>query len=426
MEGRYDCRLENMDPESRSNFGIGIESIVGRDHVILLESHFNSTSSLIIPVGRKLGVLKVGSDGSQSMQFFPLTYNVMEITALTISSDRKYVAVCVRLDDGRAQTIVHRLRDFQNRKAPFKTLEREKVSLSLTYICAAFSGDSKQLILSCSNSIEVWKWEQEKVQYAASIQNSQPSRVLCAPFSSIQSPLFTTSGKGHMRMWTAFAGDRFCNKTLMSRMSDEKFIDVCDHIWLRSQDNSTETGRLVAVSRGQQDNEYIAITFHFTRNVDKFVVKQHARTAIDTNLVRGKTLINCISPFFDGFLVSGSLGFIASFQPKKDDNSKFIQLNAIQTNQEDIFSCASCAVDNNQIILYSDKSKRMYSCFQSPQLEREQLIEIFPNQFHSESIIDCDVLEPQRLCITASKDNCVKIWQEVFHFNLLFYRRFSI
>ncbi len=416
MESRYDCGSDKSDPESRlrvrSNFGIGIESIVGRDNVILLGSHPESTFSLLIPVGRKLGILDVGNDGSmQSMRFLPLPDNVMEITALTISSDFKCVAVCARLDNDVSQTTVHRLKNFRNTKAPFKTLSRKKVSLSLTYTCAAFSGDSEQLILSCDNSLEVWRWEHEKLQYVTSIQDGQTSKVLCAPFSSIQSPLFTTSGKRHMQMWTATVGDRFCNKTLISNISNERSIDICDHVWLRSQDNPAVIGRLVAVCRGQHDHESIALIFHVTRDVETFLMKQHAQTTIDTTIVPGKIVMNCISPFLDGFIVSGSLGFLASFQPEKDNSSGFVQVNAIQSSPADSISCVSRAAVNDRIILYSDNSKRVYAYFsESPLLEREHLVEIFSNKFHHDGIIDCDVSKSQRLCITASKDNCVKIW----------------
>lgn len=280
----------------------------------------------------------------------------------------------------------------------------ENTTATSTYSCAAFSGDSKHLVVSSHDSIEVWQWEQEKLLCTVTIPDGQVSRICCSPLSTSQTPLITSSGKGHMRMWIQSSGDRLSSKTLMTSHAKEQARDFIDHAWLNSYDSDIELGVVAtvvsAVDSSSTSNS--VLLFQVSRK-GKQSTKVEVAATIPIAVIENGTKINCISQYSMGFAIGGSGGFLALFQPENGTSSEFSQFDVTNTKSDDDFCCI-CPSEKDDRVLVLSNTKSLY------ELERNQVIAVSPRELHNDSIIECDIAMSRPLCITASKDKCVKIW----------------
>ena len=179
-----------------------------------------------------------------------------DILHFSLSKNLRHVCVCetARLEKSEitvAQATVYststlvKLKTILNSNAGAAS---SSADCSGEYVCSAFSGDSKSLVLllqlddtdrTDARQIQVWTWDKERI-FKCAVVPSKVLKISAAPALL----LLATSGQGLLKTWyvAADATLKSANLLLPAKESPENFLD---HAWLTSA--GTEH-RLVALS----------------------------------------------------------------------------------------------------------------------------------------------------------------------------------
>jgi WD40 repeat protein len=118
------------------------------------------------------------------------------------------------------------------------------------FVSVCFSGDSKYLItVSTDRTIVVWSWEKEKIVTSSTVVGDC-TRVSCPPLSTTSNLQITTSGPGHLRVWTFNPADSMMKPNALVPQSKESET-FADHTWLTTMSNNVQ--RLAVVTEGSDN-----------------------------------------------------------------------------------------------------------------------------------------------------------------------------
>ena len=379
--------------EFRLQHAIGINDT---SNVILLPNDDDSdTVSIVASVGQQVSTINV-ADGS--MHCLKNLSNA-KITCLILSPNKSYIAICTRVGDENQITIT------TPTGKDAKIFRSESVGPITT---ASFSADSKQIVLASSNFVEVWQWEKDALRVSGSVPDGRHIvRIQCSPLLLLESgmPLITTSGKSHMRIWSASSKDRISNKTIMTIPKEEQSNNFIDHIWVSGQ-SGDGTWRLAAVASSETGEQTILV-FSFSGAENSSSPTVRTPVFIPLAVIEPGTIIHCISTFADGFVVAGSHGFIGLFQR---DCSTFSQIGSACMSSDDEFKCIS---SHSEKALFASKNKRFHMCSWQSALKNGNLgdiHEVVVGGFHGGSIIAAAFAKARPFMITAGSDKCVRAW----------------
>ena len=386
-------KVHSKQHSIRVEHAIGINNTLG-DNAILLRSEDDTDTSIVLPIGQQ--VLSINeNDGSTSCV---TEFAEAEITCLSLSLDHKYVAVCAACKEGKE----HQVAISQHNSRTTAKVIRSKSKNPIQ--SASFSRNAKLLILASTDSVEVWEWENESLVAKGGIPETQEiGRVQCCPlvFES-KLPLITTSGRNHMRLWTALSKDRLSNKSISD---DELETNFVDHSWIRCRERTN----LVALTLSKT-GESTVVVFALVSGMNSNTPIIKETTKISIAVAQPETIVKCICPSEEGFVVAGSHGFIGIFQsdPACSDCNVFSQVKSVCTKLDDEFKCISSQCGS---FLFCSKNKKLYTCSLVSLLNDEKADDIIEAlNFYDGKIIALSLARARPLMMTAGEDQIVRVW----------------
>ncbi len=399
-----------------------------RDTILTYKDSKASSDQVIFPAANF--VVSLDSE-TKTTQFFepPQPGSVHNgITALTISRNGKNVAAAYQCRGGSdagssqsgdgAQVIVYRT---SNRKRVASFLHKSKVT------CMCFSGDSKQLIVAAVDSLNIWSWENQKLDYSAAFEGDI-SRVSCPTAdgqlqSSSSTLLISTTGQGYCRLWIASTRHRLAN-SMISPVSEQKY-NYRDHTWLSNVHNDQNLFLAIVTEPLLKDEngvynlpcpqETTVNIFKIADGISSSRPRAELHQAIPTDLKKGMHII-CITAAraSPGFILGGSNGTLLLFHEedcdgkhsfsntKRISNGRYGGIVAIQnrnTLEKSILICSEDRIIHEVDI--GDFKFQDSNCSCS---------DFFTDTGHIGGIedIDCGVEKPY--LASCGNDNTIRIW----------------
>mmetsp|Transcript_38583 Transcript_38583/g.62503 ORF Transcript_38583/g.62503 Transcript_38583/m.62503 type:complete len:1299 (+) Transcript_38583:248-4144(+) len=361
----------------------GIQGNV-RDNVAYLDEHV-----VLYPIGRHVTMYNLET---KAMTFIRETEKVECITAISVSPNKKQIALCERTigDTGVPQVSVYNVATEKR----LRVLTTPDVA-SKEFVGASFSSDSKYLITLGGPpdwTLVYWQWIQSKVLNVVKI-GTPITRVRFSPWDSMH---ISVSGPKLLKFFRLQEGVLRAFNPLMGKKEPQ---DYTDHIW------ASEERVIAATSSGDvmifDDGEL-----------------KHTITCVHP---AGNQLLTLV-PIARGFLVAGTSGLISIFDKtdqklrvssgSMDGRDLYVQSKTLHTNlgptitslavspsEEVLTACLS----NNQVAHMSLANVDMVK-------EESEAFTYLSCAFHSAAITGMDVCVRKPLLATCSADNTVRLW----------------
>ena len=373
---------------------------------------------------------------TKSTRFFeqpPGTANG-EITALSISRNEKNIAAAyahrATSGDG-AQVFIYRT---SNRKRVASLVHRSKV----TSMC--FSGDSKQLIVAAEDSLNIWSWENQKLDFSAAFEGNI-TRVSCplGQFSA-STLLIASTGQGYCRLWMSIASTRHhLTNSMITPVLEQKY-DYRDHAWLSNVDANDQTLFLAIVTEplSKDDNGVFNVPCPQETTVNIFKIvdgisssrpRVELNQSVQTNLRKGVQIM-CIAATRSspGFALGGSNGTLLLFHQEDDCDGKPTFTNTKRLANENHGAIISIQNRNihEETLLICSEDKRIYELDVGELQDTNcSCTDFYIETGHLGGIDDLDCSIDKPYLVSCGKDRAVRIWNLeqrkciVFHKNNL-------
>ena len=382
---------------------------------ILVYKHDRDTKRFIFPVGSQL----VSFDPKDNqMEFFDMKKNHHgPMTAMALSPSQKVVATAScgnNLSDG-AQIHI------------FKTLNRRRITTlphrsKINSIC--FSGDSRYLICASEDSINIWSWEKEKLDYSESITGCITRLACPTQHMNITSSelLFSSTGTSHARIWMASSRHRLNNIMIMPNQAKEQKFIFQDHVWLRNSDSEDPLRVAVVMEPRRRSvgcetanlSDISVVIYQVNDNTTSSFLDMEA--TIPLSLDRNVQIFS-IAPFRStGFLLGGSKGTILVFDYEQGRNGEatFVKSHHLKKETDESFTLVQGLLGNTESILAVSDAMKVYTCCVSNSLSENVCDEIFSslisNTHHGGVVdIDCITEKPLMVCC-GGMNNIISVW----------------
>ena len=391
-----------------------------RDNVLVYESNDTNNQTfehLIFPVGNHV-VDFLNND--KKMKFFRLenVSSFSKISLMCLSQDTKYLGICnescsasTTVGDG---TQIRIYNVSSHRKV--KTLFHRN---SITAMC--FSDDSKHLIMTSEESLLIWSWEKEKIEYTCPIEGGKINRIRFPPSQTTSILTFSTSGPSHLRLWIGSPRQRIHNSLIMPSQSKEQKYNFVDHTWLMNDKKNYQL--LVVVLNPyptkptfEEKSTIMIYKLCNDEHTQKPVMYLEQTFEVEISS-RGKVLSIVSFRKSLGFYLGGSDGYLGIFEKKQDRKGEcvFQETETHYIKQKDNIIIMQPGTDDDKLYLFSDKlniySRSMSSIDTYGAEVNGNFIDLLNGGKHYGSIIDCDVCDTGRpLFVTCSDDCSIRIW----------------
>ena len=346
-----------------------------RDNVV-----HTSESVVAYPAGRHLCSYNTES---REMSFIVQPEHVESMTAMAVSHNRKYIAVCERLMDGGGQVTIYNAASEKR----VRTLTHPD---SKQFTALAFSVDSKFLVTvdgAPDYTLVYWNWYQSKV-IASQRVNTQVKRVSFSPLDNVQ---LATSGPGLLKLWRLQENSLKGFNLVSGKAAMQTFAD---HAWAPGE-------RLLAV----------------TENGDVLVIEQGELQGTIKSRLAGET-INTIAVYSSGFIIAGS-GTIVSVYEKNDAKDRaeerelyhhFKTFKSADSLGE-VTSLSLAPGEENLAVLFSSNQVATFPIASVDILKEEQNhFQFLGSGFHAGAITSISVCVRKPLVATCGTDRSVRIW----------------
>jgi WD40 repeat protein len=384
-----------------------------RDNIVIYK-HDRDKEGVIFPVGSQL----VAFDPEENkMNFFERKQNDNDaITALALSSTKNQVVAAAFYGSSNDGAQI-RICKTNNRQNISTLLHRSKIN------SMCFSGDSKLLICASEESITIWSWEKEKLDYSESITGSI-TRLSC-PLQSITSfdLLISSTGTCHARIWVASSRHRLNNFMIMQNKAKEQKFIFQDHTWLKSNDNEDNL-RLAVVMEPRRKTTGSDSASLSDISIAIYQVNENptsTRPSLDleeTICIDEKIKIFSIAPFQSspGFYLGGSKGTLLAFEREQDRNGEvtFTKSHHLRQDMDENFISVQAFNTNNDNLLVLSDAMKLYTCCignsENPKDDENVFIPFISND-HCGGIVDIDCsLEKSLLVSCGGIENKILIW----------------
>lgn len=196
------------------------------DAVTHVDEHGNARESAVFVVGQHVSALRTDELGEMRFVTGRQARGARTILATSLAPNRKVLAVCERPAAGAAAASAGAALDADadsqqqqhdaNHQAHLSVYHVAKCVRLKTmawtcpgdFVSCAFSADSRQIITIAGapeRAVVVWQWEKEKV--ALSVYPPGPGRISRVRGHASAKGVFTTSGPGHLKLWTVTDGE---------------------------------------------------------------------------------------------------------------------------------------------------------------------------------------------------------------------------
>lgn len=263
--------------------------------------HYADENVVMYPAGHN--VVKYYSE-NKLQEFINGTDLSRGVTALAVSSDKRFIAVAEESD--RAVVFVYNLRTLYKRKQLATPDVRSRVFISM-----CFSSDSTLLLTQSGApdwTLVCWAWEKSKLMAMVRTSPSSEANIHQVSFNPIDPRYVATTGRNILRFYR-IDEDKFTPITespAMAKRHSQNQNYLC-HTWLPG--NRTVAG----TSAGE------LLLFHETDLL----------TVLPSSPADGKS-INCLISFSRGFLAAGAMGILRMYEPTDEPGQYYVQTKEFQ------------------------------------------------------------------------------------------------
>ncbi len=258
-----------------------------------------TTQQLIYPLGRHIGIRNVHTN---DMRFIKQPETLREITAMAISPNRRFLAICERHRDNLSAFI-----SFYDMKSPDNSKVENRINVSeaqptsqKTIKSIAFSHDSKHvaaIIEGPDCKAVAWEWYNRNKSRIIGQYEFGKAIINKISFKNNDAHVVCTSGNSHWKLWRPQEN----TFTVYSKLTLNKESNIyTDHCWLQYE-------RMAATTA---EGEVII--------VEDFEQKQLIDNAFGTEEIQNVT---CIKEFSKGFFVASDWGYMAMWVRSEENNS---------------------------------------------------------------------------------------------------------
>ncbi|CAL1538634.1 unnamed protein product [Lymnaea stagnalis] len=361
---------------------------------------YHDEQTIVYPAGANCILYNIDQ---KTQKFIPGTDKCEEMTALAVSSNRRYVAIA---EKGEKATItIYDLHSLRKKKV----LSSNEVQ-SIEYVSLAFSPDSKYLIAQGGKpdwTLLYWTWEKSKVM--ASTRTSNPQN----PNSEVYQISFNPQDNTQLCVVgnTVFKYFRYSEGNLkpFNFQKTEPQNYLC-HAWV-SEDRiivGTDSGKVLLFEAGELKKEFNLVP---------------ADWLIEDSSMPGKINTTAIVSYSKGFACAFGYGTVFLFE-KTEDKDFFKKSREITIppdpcnnqdpflNQQQLFNCLTISPSEEVLVGSTDQSQLFYLTLSSADLSKgdQASFEVLSQIFHNAPITGLDVCIRKPLIATCSMDRSVKIW----------------
>ncbi|KAL5016238.1 hypothetical protein ScPMuIL_005827 [Solemya velum] len=363
---------------------------------------YHDEQTILYPAGANCILYNIDQ---KVQKFIPGTDKSEGMTAVTVSPNRRYVAIA---EKGEKPTIaIYDLHSLRKRKvlSPQEMQSNEYVSL-------AFSPDSKYLVGQGGKpdyTLLYWTWEKSKVMAVTKTTNPQNNPpIYQVTFNPQDNTQLCVVGNGIFKHFRYSEGNL---KTFnFQKMEPQNYL--C-HAWVSEERVivGTDTGRLLLFEAGELKNE-----FHISPKEERKTGEDDiSHTPINPS-------ITAVVAYSKGFACACGPGTVHLFE-KTDDKDFFKKAREIKIppdnnsadpskSQQQIIMCLTVSPSEETLVASTDLSQLYSITLSSADLGKgdQAQFEVLAQPFHYGQIMGLDVCIRKPLIATCSMDRSVRIW----------------
>lgn len=323
----------------------------------------------------------------RSMQFYPGIEGTISITALALSSNRRFLAVAER-----AKTAIVSVFDMNSKKK--RTMTTPDCA-SEEYISMAFpSGSENKFLLTQGGApdwtLVLWQWDRTRVMSTAKVSMTAP--VYQVSFHILDFNLGLVCTGNTVIKWYKMIEGQLKPQNFNGLSKKENHVTSTNylcHSWLFD-------GKLVV---GTDSSEVLI----FDQNYElKGILQTHTEEWVS----------RVLCPFAGGFLVGGDNGHILVFERNPEDlRNQYAKTRSIKVGRypDARIKGLSMSPQGDFLVIGLDNSQVLSLVFNADRDEPEHLV----CSFHHGGITGLDVCVRKPLIATCGLDKSVRIWNYV-------------
>ncbi|KAK9497801.1 hypothetical protein O3M35_003723 [Rhynocoris fuscipes] len=380
---------------------------------------FANNNTLIYPIGKVIVICKLSEE---TQQYIKLPRSDRKINIISISPNKKYLAVAEKLSNPRVSVF-----EISSRKRLKLLGNPLKNCTSDEFVCLNFTQDNKYLIGIIGEPdwlLLHYNWEKGRLEsYTKAIYSNNRGTVqhICA--NPEDSTVIVLVGDGLYRqmnvtdtMWRQYGFQRAENIPLKTAC----WLNV-DTVIAGSQD-----GRLILVKSGELRAVYkaykiIQIEFEATNDSQKNSVTLASNTVTDEEK-SGIFEVKCLTAFSQGFAYSCSPGIVTVFQ--KLNPFKYVRKNVISVMRSAVGDLKHVEINQinhiavspaENLIAATTHRTEIYTCKILTEQDLDKVpyvkFDIYSNGFHHGPIaaVSASVWKPLFITVGAI-DKTARIW----------------
>ncbi|CAF3835653.1 unnamed protein product [Rotaria sordida] len=359
----------------------------------------------------------------KAQRVIPCSINAQALTTMTVSPNRRVIAIAERIND-RPQVTIYDLQSGKRRK----TLQSELIK-SNEIVSLLFSSDSKYLLTqggAPDYTLIYWSWEKGKVMAHIDVKpptgpqaNATVNQVSFNPQDNTQ---ICTIGHGLFKMF------RYAESALKpsQNLKQEHFNFTC-HCWI-SDDRllaGTDQGKLFVIQNGEilheikidSKAEPRSVTSHHTSDERLGLVESSMDINISTDHSI-KSEIKCIIPFSRGVLVAAGVNKVYMYD-RVDDNREYfrrnreillpIDLNDKSNNERVVSMCLSPSEET--LVALTDHQQIYQLSFSGIDITKDvATFSYLTEGYHHAQVTGVDTCVRKQLIATCGVDRSVRLW----------------
>ncbi|KAI8585396.1 WD40-repeat-containing domain protein [Geranomyces variabilis] len=352
--------------------------------------------TVIYPVGHNSVLYNTES---KLQKFIPVTEKCEAITAMAVSTNKRYIAIAERGE--KPLCALYDLHTLRRRKT-LSTMETE----SKDFVCIAFSADAKYILTQSGApdwTLFYWSWEKAKVMAGGGGDGAFGSVVYQVSFNPSDNTQVCVIGNGIFKLFRYQEG--FLKLFSVQKLEPKNYLSHCwaadDRIIV-----GTEDAKILIFEQNGELRTEISHTFG-PNSVPRTV----------------STLLG----YSKGFICGGSHGSMAIYERNEDANA----IAALPPGQREIAGREmyrkvkelTMADDNARVtnMAISPSEDNFVATTETNQIfalmlagtevkGEESRFEIFSQPFHHGQITGCDTCIRKPLVVTCSTDRSVRVW----------------
>ncbi|CAH1775033.1 unnamed protein product [Owenia fusiformis] len=348
----------------------------------------------------------------KSQKFIPGSDKSQGMTAMTVSPNRRYVAIA---EKGEKATItIYDLHSLRKRKILSSTEVQSKEFVSL-----AFSPDSKYLVAQAGRpdwTLLYWTWEKSKVMAVTKTSNPQTNApIYQVTFNPQDNTQLCVVGDGIFKLFRYSEGN--LKQFAFQKMEPQNYL--CQ-AWVSDERVivGTDKGKLLLFEAGELKNEFNVVSSMQQSSSDK-----DKMSSVTEEVGAVSCAVTALVAYSKGFACSCGLGTVHMFE-KTDDKDFFKKTREIKVpadpnsadpqknEQQQIFSLAVSPSEEN--LVCTTEVQQLYGItLSSADLGKqgdEARFEVLAQSFHCNQVLGLDVCARKPLVATCSLDRSVRIW----------------